>query len=376
MNRDQEPGLYIHVPFCVTKCPYCDFYSVTSHALVDDWLGALGKEVLLYRDRFFAFDSLYLGGGTPSLLSPPKLTILMDYLLRSFTFYPEAEITLEANPDDITLERLTAYRDLGVNRISLGVQSFEEQELRLLQRRHTGRQAEKALEMIGSSGFFKVGIDLIWGFPGQAERHWQKTLLRALDFKPEHLSCYEMTYKKGTLFGEQVASNRIKPLGAERGRSFYLRTSHFLENQGYLHYEISNFARQEQDISRHNSKYWLHGPYLGLGPGAHSFNGEARWWNVKSVEGYCRLLEGGKKPIAGTEVLSSGQHFLEELFLGFRTRNGIDLTLIKAEPQWEKVLENLEKSGLVNIKEGRIIPTRKGFVVADNLPLLLLNGGS
>jgi len=302
---DQTPGLYVHVPFCLTKCPYCDFYSVTSLAIIPDWLDALRKEVLIYKSRFTAFDSLYLGGGSPSLLSPRELSSLMGLLFHHFDFAADTEITIEANPDDITPEKLKCYRDMGINRISLGAQSFDDNALRYLKRRHTIRQTEKALEWIRAAGFSNMGMDLMYGFEGQSRAGWEETLRHALGFSPEHLSCYQMTIAGGTPFGKMLAEGRITPVGEEVERDFFLLTSEFLEENGYIHYEISNFAVDEKHPCRHNRKYWGHIPYLGLGPAAHSFLENCRWWNIRSVKDYCRMLSDGRLPVDGREVLTS-----------------------------------------------------------------------
>jgi len=370
MSNNKYAGLYVHVPFCRTKCPYCDFYSATDLSLVSCWLDGLQKEVVYYKGRFDTFDSIYLGGGTPTLLQDRELTVVMDSLFQCFSFSPDTEITIEANPDDITLEKLKLFRETGINRISLGVQSLDDNELRFLQRRHTALQAEKALEWIRASGFVNVGIDLMYGFPGQTESGWVQTMKRALDFRPEHLSCYQMTIEKRTPFGKMLAEGRIKSLGEEKERSFFLISSRFLEENGYIHYEISNYAKDLGHYSRHNHKYWNHCTYLGLGPAAHSFQGGERWWNTRSIDSYCQALGEGKLPVAGTESLSAEQHRLEMLYLGFRIREGIDCGFFHNQPQWERILKDLQKSGLITVQGGRVIPTREGFLVADGLPLL------
>ena len=367
------PGLYIHVPFCLSKCPYCDFYSTTSISLIPSWLEGVLKELHMYKGRFSTFDTLYIGGGTPSLLKPNQLSTLMDFLFRNFEFSPETEITIEANPDDISREKLKCYKDIGINRISLGAQSFDERALKYLKRRHTARQTEKALEWIRAAGLGNVGIDLMYGFEGQTEEAWVRTMKKALDFRPEHLSCYQMTYSEGTPFGNMLAQGRITEMGEEEERAFFLLTSRFLEEHGYIHYEISNFAGDEKYISLHNSKYWRHVPYLGIGPGAHSFHKGLRWWNIRSVDEYCRMLSNGHPPVEESETLTKEQHRLEMLFLGLRTVDGFDMGLVDNQQQSKKIIGELIESGLVNVQAGRVIPTRTGFLVADSLPLLFSN---
>ena len=384
MSKVENPGLYIHIPFCHTKCPYCDFYSIIADDRVACWREALRQEILAYKDRCALFDSLYLGGGTPSLLGRDDLAMLFESLHDHFRFAPDTEITIEANPDDITREKLELFKRFGVTRISLGVQSLDTRELHFLGRRHTARQAEQALEMIRDCGFADLGVDLIYGLPGRRTSDWLRTMTRTLDFSPEHLSCYQLTIHDETPFGDMLARGRFSP-AKERGspakgryslpseeeeRAFFLKTARFLEERGYIHYEISNFAREEAYIPRHNPKYWHRVPYLGLGPSAHSFMGGVRWWNVKCLTTYCDLLDKGTLPVAGSERLSEEQVWLESLYLGLRTMEGIDLSLVRRQPGVEKILAQLQAANLVEICGNRVIPTREGFLVADSLPLL------
>jgi len=368
------PGLYIHIPFCQSKCAYCDFFSITDLSLVSDWLAALEKEARSYQPRFGAFDTLYLGGGTPSLLAAPQITALMDCLRRYFSFFPDTEVTLEANPDDLTSEKLMLYKDLGVNRLSVGVQSFNDRELAFLGRRHTARQTVEALGAARAAGFANLSLDLIYGLPGQTLEGWRKTLEQALSFNPEHLSCYQLTYEPDTPLGRRKARGEVAPATEEEERAFFLFTSRFLEEGGYRHYEISNFARQgeagsEPCYSRHNRKYWRHIPYLGLGPGAHSYQNGARWWNVSSVKQYGQDLEQGRTPVAASETLSEEQLLLEVLYLGLRTRDGVPLDLLRRTPGGENSLSELQESGLIRVRQGRAAPTRRGFLLADRLAL-------
>jgi oxygen-independent coproporphyrinogen-3 oxidase len=370
MNRLPNPGLYVHIPFCRTKCPYCAFYSVPSLALVADWMEALEREVLIYRDRFPAFDTVYLGGGTPTVLSHGQWAGIMELLFHRLDISPRAEITVEANPDDITPGLMRLLLGLGVNRISLGVQSFHDDELHALKRRHDSRRAMEALECIRGSGFDNVGIDLMLGLPGQKERRWMKTLKIGLGFAPEHISCYQFTIEPKTPFARMRDRGMITPLDEEQERSLFILTSRLLKEAGYLHYEISSYARGRERISRHNMKYWQQTPYLGLGPSAHSFQGEERWWNLRSVKEYCRTLGLGKAPVAGRETLSREQHRLEALLLGLRITDGFDLRILHNSSETERLLKDFEDSGLVRVRGGRVLPTEEGFLVADGLPLL------
>lgn len=362
-------GLYVHVPFCRSKCVYCDFYSITDLSLTPDWLAALEKEAGLYRDKFMVFDTLYLGGGTPSLLEPAHLEVLLAALRRHFVLAPDAEVTLEANPDDLTPEKIPTYQNLGVNRLSVGVQSFHDRDLAFLGRRHTARQATQALEWVRAAGGGNLSLDLMYALPRQVERDWLETLNMALAFQPEHLSCYQLTVEAGTPLAAFKAQGKFQPADEEMEKTLFLLTSRFLEDKGYLHYEVSNFAQGESRYCRHNLKYWRHAPYLGLGPGAHSFREGERWWNHSSLELYFQALKAPLPPVAGRETLSPEQVRLETLYLGFRTRRGVALEDLRGYGNWEPALAELVQAGLVEVVQGRARPTRRGFLVADGLPL-------
>lgn len=370
MNSPEPPGLYIHVPFCGSKCPYCDFYSVTEPSLIPLWLEALEREARLYREHFPAFDALYIGGGTPSLLDARQTTGLMETLFRHFRFSPDTEITLEANPEDVTSEWAALLLDLGCNRISLGVQSFNDRTLRFLQRRHTAGRAERAVECLKRQGFCNIGIDLMYGFPVQTESDWLKSLNRALDLEPTHLSCYQLTIAEKTPFGVMHKEGLLEPINPAQEEAFFQLTSEFLVDRGFVHYEVSNYARGEAFFCRQNRKYWRRIPYLGLGPSAHSFCEGERWWNVKSITHYDERLRRGRSPVEERERLSAEQEILETLALGFRTMEGVAADLARKAPHADRIIRDLMNAGLVIADGDRIVPTTKGFLVADSLPLL------
>jgi oxygen-independent coproporphyrinogen-3 oxidase len=372
MNSDTLPGLYIHVPFCASKCLYCDFYSDIDTTQIPRWLSVLEKEAAQYKGRFPSFDTLYIGGGTPTVLENSTLLSLFGCLYEHFQFTANAEITIEANPNDITRETLRTLQVCSVNRISLGVQSFDEHDLQFLQRRHTACEAQQALELMRTCGFTNIGVDLMYGLPGQTIDAWLKTLARAVSFRPEHISCYQLTAAPGTRLWEMKQGGMVKLADEEEGEALFLTTAQFLEEHGYLHYEISNFARAELSCCLHNQKYWQHIPYLGLGPAAHSFKDGVRWWNHRSVARYCQDLEEGRAPVSGQEELTGEQIYLEMLSLGLRTKAGIDLAQIRTKKNIDTELNNLLQSEYAQIIDGRLIPTRKGFLVADRLPLALI----
>jgi len=383
-TRAKDPaGLYVHVPFCRKKCRYCDFYSIPSTALVAEWLEALEKEASLYKDRFPFFDTLYVGGGTPTLLATDELARLVEILRRNFALCPEAEITLEANPNDVTLERLLFFREIGFNRISLGVQSMDDRELAFLGRRHTARQAARAMERVRESGFPGFGVDLIYGLPGQTDAECRRTLQETLAFSPGHISCYQLTVSERTPLWKMREAGLFTMPDEEQEIRLFLAASEVLEGQGYVHYEVSNYARNPRNgsqqaagknpnVCRHNSKYWERAPYLGLGPSAHSFQGDTRWWNQRSVREYCQDLNLGRRPVQGSEHLSEEQAALERLSLQLRTREGTPIRELGRYEKTDRVLPGLLEAGLLEVIGERAVPTREGFLVADRLPLLFL----
>lgn len=370
MNRTEHAGLYVHVPFCKTKCPYCDFYSVTETKHARDWSNAVLKEASRYAPEFPRFDSLYIGGGTPSLLGHADMEAVVEGLYGILRFDDATELTVELNPDDVTKEKLVMYRSLGVNRISLGVQSFNEEEVRFLGRRHSARQARKAVRLVAEGGFARFGIDLIYGLPGQTAKAWLKTLEEALSCGPVHLSCYQLTVEGDTPFSRLKAEGDLTLPDDSRQAEFFLSTSKYLTGRGFIHYEVSNFAQGEESLSRHNVKYWRHTPYLGLGPAAHSFSGGRRWWNHRSVDDYLADVDERSCAVAGSEVLSKEQMHLERLLFGFRTQWGVEAAQLPGD-RCEKRVEDLQRKGFIEVREGRVRPTLKGYLFADRLPLMV-----
>lgn len=371
-NPKNKPGLYIHVPFCATKCPYCDFYSITDTGAVAAWLDAFSREALLYRHRLGCADSLYVGGGTPTVLGPAALAALMEAVQKNFSLAADAEITIEANPNDITPASARALRLLGFNRISIGVQSFDDRVLRFLRRRHNAADARRAIAAARAAGFENISIDLMYAVPGQSPAAWMCTLRVAAGFAPEHISCYQLTIKEGTPLWRLQESGAVKKLPESEEETFFLSTAAFLEARGYSHYEVSSFARHENFYARHNQKYWHHIPYLGLGPAAHSFLDGMRWWNCASVEEYIEALRSGRSPAAGVEEISAEQMRLETLFLKFRTSRGIERDFFDPYGKSADILSRLAAARLVRIEKERIIPTTQGFLVADGIPRLFL----
>jgi oxygen-independent coproporphyrinogen-3 oxidase len=392
-DSDDLPGLYIHIPFCLRKCFYCGFYSITDRSLIPAFRSALRREMDLYRGWAASFDTLYIGGGTPSVLHEGDLEGLIADIRTTFTITTDSEITVEANPADITESLLAALRRSGVNRLNIGVQSFDNDSLALLGRRHTALQAIGAVHRARDTGFENIGLDLIYGLPsspaeganGNMMPHrvpicsplttWLATLNTATGLNPDHLSCYQLTLEEGTPLAERCRRGELILPDESRQADFFLRTAEILEEKGYCHYEVSNFAHPGRE-SRHNQKYWNHIPYLGLGPAAHSFSGRERRWNRSSVDAYIGDLESGQEPVESREILSDEQLRLEALFLGFRTRRGICLETYKIRYSRDlladkrDMVERLSGEGLVEISDGFLRPTHAGMAVADSLALI------
>ena len=318
-------GIYIHIPFCFRKCPYCDFYSITGFSRIPAYLNALHMEMALTEKAPLRFDSLYIGGGTPSVLSPDQVSTLCEKAFLHFNFSDDVEITLETNPGTVDLNRFKAYRAAGVNRVTIGVQSFSNDRLKFLGRIHTSNEAREAVEAAGTSGFDNICLDLIYGIPGQTEDSWIRDLETALSYSPDHISCYMLTCEPGTPLDNDRLRGRFKPMGDQTQGVFFRATGRFLAERGFDRYEISNFARCPSKQSRHNSKYWISAPYIGLGASAHSFIDPVRYWNHRSVEDYISDLANEKPPRAGSELLTRQQRIIEEVFLRLRTGQGIDM---------------------------------------------------
>jgi oxygen-independent coproporphyrinogen III oxidase len=374
--QKEQAGLYIHIPFCLSKCGYCSFYSIKSLNLIPEFIDALNKEIKFYSKSFKSFDTIYLGGGTPSLLSIGQLETIFKAINKSYKIDPHAEITMEVNPGDVSLEYFQAVRSLGINRLNIGIQSFDDNILKFLGRRHNSAEAISAINDSRKAGFDNIGIDLIYGIHGQINSLWKKTIKQAISYAPEHISCYQLSLETGTPLYKEYALQGINLPVEKKQLKFFHTTADELEKAGYIHYEVSNFARQDKLKSRHNQKYWQHVPYLGLGPAAHSFLGNRRWWNKSVVKTYLNEIFQDKMPVEETETLSAEQMQLEALFLGLRTKTGIDLKLYKTRygvdllKDKKIIIDALIKNKLVEIKNGFLRPTRKGIAIADSLALI------
>lgn len=361
-------GLYVHVPFCVSKCPYCDFYSVVAPERVDALLDDLQTEADLVSKAFGPFDSLYIGGGTPSCLPPAALARLLA-LTRSVVEAAgpagDLELSVECNPADVGPDLLSVLEDAGVSRISLGVQAFDDAALAWLGRRHDRAGAERAIEAIRAAGFGSLSLDLIYGLPRGLEEGFPGSLAKAVEFGPDHLSCYSLTVADRTPLGQRVAAGQEALPDEDCLADRFTATSVALGDAGYEHYEVSNFARGPEKRSCHNQKYWTREPVLGLGPAAHSFDGRSRWANWADLYEYHEALSAGLRPVESLEELTVEQVRLERLALGLRTVDGVALSAIGPDRQAD--IDRAVAEGLATITAGHLRPTRQGMLVADGL---------
>ena len=365
-------GLYLHIPFCSALCPYCDFaVRVGAPAQREAFVGDLVRETTRWRDWQIPIDTVYFGGGTPSLLSAGQIARLLDAVRAELPVAGTARIYLEANPEDVTREAVSAWRGLGVATVSLGVQSFDERELRFLGRRHDADRAREALARCMDAGFDTVSLDLIFGLPGQSAETLRANLESALSFGPGHVSCYQLTVHEGTAFGRRRAHGRLEEMAEDEQAGHYALVHEVLGSRGWQAYEVSNFAREPRHRSRHNMKYWRHLPYLGLGPSAHSFDGARRWWNHRGVGAYRAALGAGERPVAGSERLTRQDLALEALMFGLRTAAGIDLQEFRRRfgidlaTRNRRFIDECLESGHLAQSGERLVPSVAGLAVAD-----------
>ncbi len=359
-------GLYVHVPFCLRKCPYCDFYSTCNLHKVDDFLDALKQELSMRLPSRPCPATVYIGGGTPSCLPPAQLSKLLSLLSNAADLSAAAEFTVEMNPADVDSTRLAILREAGVGRISLGVQSFDDRLLKTLGRRHDSAVAGRAAEDIRRHDF-SLGIDLIYGVPGQSMATWQSCLHQAMSLNPEHLSCYELTYAAHTPLTAQVQSGALTALAEDPIAEMFLHSSDWLRAQGYDHYEVSNFACGRPQRSQHNQRYWSRLPVIGLGPAAHSFDGRQRWANHADVAAYVASLKQNQAPEASREQLTTGQARTEALALGLRTRAGVSQDLLNHFPKAACLLPRFQSEGWLRRQDQGWQPTTEGLLRADGM---------
>jgi oxygen-independent coproporphyrinogen III oxidase len=324
-------GIYIHIPFCKTRCNYCDFFKSTNVSLVKSYSQAVKKEIGLRRDYLQdkKIETVYFGGGTPSLLSISDIEELINEVSQTFTLHPQAEITLEANPDDLTKEYLQSLKKSGINRLSIGIQSFSNSDLKFMGRRHTSIQAIEAVTYAKIAGFDNISVDLIYGIPGMSFQQWQSNLKTVFDLGIQHLSAYHLTYHENTFFWDKLQNGIFNEVDEEESLLQFEELIKFADENSFIHYEISNFALNGF-YSKHNTSYWNQTEYLGLGPSAHSFNKLTRYWNVSDINQYLAAIRQGRTK-GEDEVLTHNDRFNDYIITGLRTIIGIDSDYILKE---------------------------------------------
>lgn len=379
-------GLYIHIPFCQSRCIYCGFYSTTLTELKEAYVEAVCNETLHcppYREGIKSFgeiSTVYLGGGTPSQLSPALLHRLFGHLEES-QIIPRLigrgkgeglEITMECNPDDLTDEYVTVLSNLPINRISMGAQTFSDERLRFLHRRHQARQVDEAVERLRKAGFQNISIDLMFGFPGETLEDWEADIEETLKLQVEHISAYSLMFEEGTRLYKLREEGKVKETDEELYLKMYETLIDRLTAAGYEHYEISNFARPGFR-SRHNSSYWDGTPYLGLGAAAHSYDIDSRWWNISDVREYIRRIQQGESPIEEKEILSKTTRYDDAVMTALRTSRGLYLKDVETS-FGQELKEYLMTNALPHLQEGRLTMennylrlTRKGLFVSDSV---------
>lgn len=366
-------GLYIHVPFCAKRCLYCDFFSNTEMKYKEPYATALIRELEIRKDYIGnePLETIYFGGGTPSQLQATDFERIFDAIQRLFDTSGCKEVTLEANPDDMTPEYVTGLRRFPFNRISMGVQSFKAEDLRFLNRRHDREQALRAVELCKENGLANISIDLIYGLPGQTLKEWESNLDMAIRLDIPHISAYHLIYEEGTALYKLKEAGKISPVEEEVSVSLFTSLIDRLTANGYLHYEISNFARPGM-ISRHNSSYWTGKKYLGAGPSAHSYNGESRQWNVSSLPAYIRGIESGSPEIE-VEELDINTRYNDFIITGLRTMWGVNLTEIQGQFGNDKLIYCQKqatpylKQGLLIEKDATLTLSRNGIFISDSI---------
>lgn len=365
-------GIYLHIPFCKKACNYCNFHFSTNQHKMKDLVSALLQEVQLQQGYLTdAVETIYLGGGTPSLLNPSDVVLLLDSIKQFFSVLPNAEITLEANPDDIDKAVLHEWKKAGINRLSIGIQSFQEQDLQWMGRAHNALQAKNCIRLAQEAGISNVSIDLIYGGPTLPHENWKQNLQTAIDLGVPHLSCYALTVEPKTTLAHKIEKQELPEIDTQHQSEQFAMLQTITADAGYEQYEISNFALAEQR-SRHNSSYWSGAHYLGLGPSAHSFNGSSRQWNISNNSLYIQSIQKGVIPFE-KEVLTRIQQINEYIMTSLRTIEGIRAERINRIAQKDLFVdlvtaaEKYIQNGLMDYQVDQLRITPAGKFMADGI---------
>ena len=366
-------GIYIHIPFCKRRCIYCDFFSTIQSEKKPTYIHALCQELEMRKNYLEGeeIETIYLGGGTPSQLTEKELNKIFTSLYNIYKVKEDAEITLEANPDDLTPEYVSMLRRLPINRISMGIQTFQEETLKLLHRRHTARQAIEAFQRCREAGFQNISIDLMYGLPGETLDTWKEDLQQAIALHPEHISAYHLIYEEGTALWKLRDEHQVEEADEDLSVTLFKNLIDELKQAGYQHYEISNFCLPGLH-SRHNSSYWTGKKYLGCGPSAHSFNGSSRQWNIASLDNYLKGIASGK-PNYEIEELDLYTRYNDFVITSIRTCWGMSLSRLRSEYGEElyRYCLRMAKShlgqGVLEIEEDTLRLTQEGIFISDGI---------
>ena len=366
-------GIYLHIPFCKKACHYCDFHFSTSVLYKDEMLAAIRSEINLQKNFLDdqQIETIYFGGGTPSLLTADEIQLLLDKIYHTFNVSKTAEITLEANPDDLSAQKVRELKQTPLNRFSIGIQSFFQEDLLWMNRAHNAVEAESSVKRVQDAGFENITVDLIYGYPLLSNEKWLSNIQQVIELNVPHVSAYSMTVEPKTALASFISKGKQKPMNEAQSAAQFLTLMESLQGAGFEHYEISNFAKPGRH-SRHNSNYWNGVPYLGLGPSAHSYNGKIRQWNVANNSKYIRSIEKKEVP-AEIEVLTQTNRINEYIMTALRTSNGIDLILVKQNFGNDfrlKIIEDLAQFGEKNWlteNDGFVRLTNAGKLYADHI---------
>lgn len=364
-------GCYIHIPFCSQKCSYCDFHFSTNHSYQDEMTDALCTELEIRSEAWKEeiFQTIYFGGGTPSILTSIQLEKLIGQVKKYYRVNDEVEITLECNPDDCTPEKLMSWKKLGVNRLSIGIQSFNDEQLKWMNRSHNAADSLKAVQNAKQVGFKELSLDLMYGLPNMTLVEWKDQLLQIIALNPEHISAYCLTVEHKTALARWVKEGKLKVSGNEQQSEQFELLVSILDQAGYEQYEISNFARNEH-YSSHNTSYWKGEKYLGIGPSAHGYNREERYWNRANNRTYLADIKNRELPET-REILSPFDRFNETLMIGLRTKWGVSKTELfrNAAPtaEWLKIVKEYEDKNLLIQTEDSLVLTKAGRLLADGI---------
>ena len=376
-------GVYVHIPFCASRCLYCDFFSTTESEKRESYVDALLHEMQCRKEELSAaqhVETIYIGGGTPSQLSIDNLKRLFDGIYSIYDVNENAEVTIECNPEDVTASYAAGLTTLPVNRVSMGLQTFDNNRLRFLRRRHTSEKSLESVYLLKEKGYKNISIDLMFGFPEETLQMWSDDIDKALSLGVPHISAYSLMYEEGTPLTRLKDSGKINVVDDETMLSMYTLLINKMEDAGYEHYELSNFCLKGME-SRHNMSYWTGKSYIGLGAGAHSYDGVHRRWNITSLEKYIEGLHDGSV-CWESETLSATDHFNEYIMTRLRTKNGIDIDYLHSSEskdimtkEFERLLDLHLSTGNLVEENGRLRLSRKGLYISDSVmsDLFLIN---